>query len=394
MKKLKIAIFTAARSDFGIMKNIILRAEKDKRFDLQLLIGSAHKSNAFGLSKNEIEKLKIKNKNFFRFKYSGSTERDILKYFCNTIKETQKKFLKNRPDWVLIMGDRYEMLAIAICCLTYRIPIAHFCGGSETLGSLDDKYRIAISKMSMIHFLETKYHKKNLIKNQITKNLYIVGSPALEEIQIRNNNVKAMKNSKKKLIKELKINFKKKIVTACFHPETTSSIAENIKKLNIFIKFLKGLDENIIFTFPNADAGFNKYIKIIIKELSNIENIKLIKNLGLKKYYDLLSISSIMIGNSSSGIIESASFNLPAINLGERQKNRFSPKNVINCSFNANIIKKKYNKALGIKTKIINPYCRKNCSKKVLDILYKKSKKIVTNQYSSLNDFQYRTKSN
>jgi GDP/UDP-N,N'-diacetylbacillosamine 2-epimerase (hydrolysing) len=353
------------------MKNIILRAENDKRFELDLIIGSAHKTDIFGLTKNEIKTLKIKNKKIFHFKYSGSSEKDILKYFNNTIKATQNFFLKNKPDCALILGDRYEMLAIAISCLIYRVPIAHFCGGSETLGSLDDKFRFAISKMSTIHFLETRHHKQNLIKNQITKNLHIVGAPALEELEIKKRNKKKINNDKQLLIKELNINPNKKIVTACFHPETTSSISYNVKNLNIFIKFLKSIDANIIFTFPNADTGFKEYIKLITSKLSNKKNVKLVKNLGIKKYYNLLDISSILIGNSSSGIIESASFNLPSINLGERQKNRYSPKNVIHCPYNLNLIKKNYNKIVNSKKKIKNPYYKKNCSKRVLDILYK-----------------------
>lgn len=372
MKKLKIAIFTVARSDFGIMKNIILRAENDKRFELDLIIGSAHKTNIFGQTINEIKTLKIKNKKNFLFKYSGSSEKDILKYFNSTIKETQKFFLKNKPDCALILGDRYEMLAIAISCLIYRVPIAHFCGGSETLGSLDNKFRFAISKMSTIHFLETRHHKQNLIKNQITKNLHIVGAPALEELEIRKKNKKIINNDKKILIKELNINPNKNVVTACFHPETTSSISYNLKNLNIFIKFLRSIDANIIFTFPNADTGFKEYIKLITNKLSYKKNVKLVKNLGIKKYYNLLEISSILIGNSSSGIIESASFNLPTINLGERQKNRYSPKNVIHCPYNLNLIKKNYNKIVNSIIKIKNPYYKKNCSKNVLDILYKK----------------------
>jgi GDP/UDP-N,N'-diacetylbacillosamine 2-epimerase (hydrolysing) len=376
MKKLKIALFTAARSDFGIMQNIILRAERDRRFKLDVIVGSAHKTNIFGSTKNEIRNFKIKNRNFFHFEYSGSSEKDILKYFTNTINETQKKILKNKPDCVLITGDRYEMLAVALCCFIYRIPIAHFCGGSETLGSLDDKYRFAISKMASIHFLETKYHRQNLNRNQITKNLYVVGAPALEEIEIRKKNKKKTNKSKEQLIKELNLNLNNLIVTACFHPETTSSIEYNIKNLNIFIKFLKTINANIIFTFPNADAGFEKYIKLIKKKLSNNKNIKLIKNLGIKKYYNLLDISSVLIGNSSSGIIESASFNLPTINLGNRQKNRFSPKNVTHCPFNFSLIKKNYNKVCNSIIKIKNPYYKKNCSKKVLDILFKKLNKI------------------
>jgi len=377
MKKLNLTYFTAARSDFGIMKNIILQAQKDKRFKLKLLVGSAHTSNIFGLTVDEIKILGIHNKEFFNFKYSKSTEKHILQYFINTLIETKKFFSKHKPDCVLIMGDRYEMLAVALACLFYKIPIAHFCGGSETLGSVDNKFRYTISKFSAIHFLETNRHKKNLINNKINKNLHVVGAPALEELEFNNENKNKIKN---KLIKELNIDKKKKIITTCFHPETTKDFKSNLKNLEIFIRFIKSLDENVILTYPNADEGFEKYIDFIKKRLKDSNNIKIVKNLGLRKYYALLNLSAIMIGNSSSGIIESASFNLPTINLGIRQKNRFAPKNVRHCPFNYKLMKNCYNKIINSKLKINNPYHKINCAKNALNIIYRilnKNKKIL-----------------
>jgi GDP/UDP-N,N'-diacetylbacillosamine 2-epimerase (hydrolysing) len=370
MKQLKIAIFTVARSDFGIMKNIILRAEKDRRFNLSLIVGSAHSSSIFGNTKKEIDKIKVKTKKFFKFKYNNSSKENILTYFRKTMMETQKLFANYKPACALILGDRYEMMAIALCCINYNIPIAHFCGGSETLGSLDDKYRFAISKMAKIHFLETKLHKKNIIKNQIFKNLYVVGSPALESIKDKQK-FKSRESSLKKL--KLDINISKKIVTACFQPETTRSIEFNKKNLKLLLIFLKTLNVNIIFTFPNADVGFKDYVRLINQMLKGMSNVNIVKSLGVERYYEALTLSSLLIGNSSSGIVESASFNLPTINLGSRQKNRFAPKNVHHCPFNLKSIQKKYNKLINKKKANFasNPYYKKNCSKKVLDIIYK-----------------------
>lgn len=369
MKKLKICLFTVARSDLGIMKNIILRAERDPRFDLSLIIGSAHKASVFGKTKKEIEKLNIKKKKFLKFNYKKSSVQNILTYFRNTMKEIQDLFSYYKPDCALILGDRYEMMAIALCCVNFKIPIAHFCGGSETLGSLDNIYRISISKMSKFHFLETNYHKNNLIKNKINDNLYVVGAPALEELEL-----KKKFDSKINLIKKLNLDIdpQKKIITACFHPETTMPTIYNIKNLKIFLQFLLNIKENIIFTYPNADTGFEEYIRLVNDMFRSKVNINLFKNLGIENYYEVLNISSILIGNSSSGIIESASFNLPTINLGDRQKNRFAPKNVFHCPFDEEKIKKKFNELMKIKSKkkIQNPYFKKNCSKNTLDIIY------------------------
>ena len=164
MIKKNLAIFTVARSDFGIMKNIIAKSEKDKRFNLYLVIGSAHKSRIFGRTINETKEVKVKNKIKFNFSYTDSKKEDILNYFQKTLREANDFFSKHKIDASIILGDRYEMLAISIACLNYNVPIMHFGGGSETLGSLDNIYRYSISKMAFAHFLETNHHKKNLIK--------------------------------------------------------------------------------------------------------------------------------------------------------------------------------------------------------------------------------------
>lgn len=366
----KIAIFSAARSDFGILKNLIVALEKDKRFNLNLIINSAHISNKFGKTVNEIEKIKIKKKIYLKFKYKESNPKNLIFYFNNITKEICDYVEKNKPNAFIIMGDRYEMLACAFACLQYQIPIVHLCGGSITLGSLDNIYRDSISKMSSIHLVESKFHKKRLGKIDIQKNIYIVGAPALE-------NIKSIKvNSISNVIKEfnIKMDYNKKTIIACFHPETNINIRENTGNLKKFLIFLRNRSENIIFTYPNADHGFNEYIKKINYHLLNKNNCSIIKNLGIKNYYTLLSNSDVLIGNSSSGMIESSSFKIPTINLGNRQKKRFHGKNVIHCSFEVNEIEKSINKALSKKfikkiSKIKNPFFRQNTSKEIIKIL-------------------------
>ncbi len=371
MNKKNLAIFTVARSDFGIMQNIIYRSERDKRFNLYLIIGSAHKSKIFGKTFNEINSIKIRNKTVFKFGYSKSSKKAISKYFNKTLREAKLFFKKNRIDAALILGDRYEMLAISIACLNYNIPIVHFCGGSKTLGSLDDVYRYCISKIATVHLIETDYHKKNLTKIGVKKNVNVVGAPALETIK---------KNliNKEKLIKNLKLPFdpQKKIVVACFNPETKRDKKYNIKNLKVFLNFLLQLNENLIITYPNADVGFTDYIKMIKRFLAKKENTKIIKSLGIKNYFSLLKFSSILIGNSSSGIIESASFKIPTINLGQRQNGRLVPRNVIHSKFTLKEIRKSFIKASSKKfisglKKIKNPYFKKNTSKNSLDLIYK-----------------------
>lgn len=368
MIRKNLAIFTAGRSDFGIMENIIAKSEKDKRFNLYLVIGSAHKSKTFGRTINETKKLKVKNKIQFKFDYQGSKKKDILNYFQKTLHEANNFFSKRRIDASIILGDRYEMLAISIASLNYNVPIMHFGGGSETLGSLDNVYRYSISRMASVHFLETNHHKNNLKKIGIKKNLFVVGAPSLE-------------NLNKRLDKKKKFNFiynnKKKIIAACFHPETTKSKSFNLKNISILLKFLSKIDANIVFTYPNADLGFKDYIKLINKYLKNKENSAIVENLGILNYHNLLNRADLLIGNSSSGIIESASFKIPVINVGDRQKNRFTNKNVLHSKFSINNLQKCYNKAMSNKfnsslRKIKSIYYKKNTAKNSLNIIYNK----------------------
>ena len=365
---INLAVFTAARSDFGIIRNLITLIEKDQRFNLTLLINSAHSENKFGNTDKEIKEISVKNKVYLKFKYRNSEPEDILNYYAKITQEISNFIKKSRPAAFIIMGDRYEMLAAAFTCLQYQVPIIHLCGGSITLGSLDNIYRDNISKMSDLHLVETIWHKNRLKKIGIQKNVFVVGAPALENLHV------FKKTFFSEVIKKfnLKIDISKKIIVACFHPETNISKKKNIKNLKNFLIFLKSRNENIILTYPNADSGFNDYIKIIKLYLSNKKNFNIVKNLGIKYYYSLLKTSDILIGNSSSGIVESASFNLATINLGNRQKNRIANSNVIHSNFELKRINDAYKKTKNkkYKKKIKNIYYKKNSSLKCLNLIY------------------------
>jgi len=364
MKK-KLLIFTFARSDYGILQNIIKKLNENINFDVTLVIGSNHLSKKFGNTFKEIYKNKIKFKKI-NLNYKFSSTNIILDNIASLISQLSNIFNKMSFHGAIILGDRYEMFGASIACKNYDIPIFHLCGGSITDGSLDNYYRFNISNMSTYHFVETLSHKKELIKHNIKKNIFISGSPSLEF-------------NKKKIISkkifEKKYNFsfnKNKIIIACFHPNTKISILENINDLKILLRFLNNTNDKVIFTYPNADKGFNEYIKEIKNQLIDKEKNLLVQSLGKFDYFSVLNFSDILIGNSSSGIIESASFKIPTINLGERQKGRFKVRNVYNSPFNEKKIFQIYNKIINYKSKKIffslkNPYYKKNSSNFIIN---------------------------
>lgn len=370
---MKLAIFSSARSDFGILNSLIIRLKDDKRFKPYLIVGGAHTSKIFGNTIEEIEKIRIK-KIFLKFKYSNSKEYNILKSAELTLQKSNKILKKNKFDGAIILGDRYETMLFSFCCLFYKIPIIHLSGGSITEGSIDDIFRFSISKMAKIHLIETDFHKKNLLKIGLKKNLYVVGSPALENINYKFKNIQLSFDEKKFLNEK-----KEKKIIACFHPETTKSLKENLYNLKILIKFLNSKKHKITFTFPNADEGFGEIIKIIKKELK--KGSLIIPSLGIKKYHFFLKKCDLLIGNSSSGIVESCSFKIPCLNIGDRQKGRFAPSNVLHTNFKIKDINQKYKTALSKKfrkkiKKIVNPYEKKHTSQKICNYIYSNLKNV------------------
>ena len=366
----KILVFSAGRSDFGILKNLIKKINLSKEFNLTLVIGPAHNTNVFGSTNNEINELKIKSQINLKFKKNNSNKFDILNSMSDIIKEISSKLKNKKYTAAIVLGDRYESLNFALCCFNLRIPIIHIGGGSITLGSLDDIYRKCISQMASLHLVENIHNKKNLKDIGLSKNIFITGAPALENIAKKKN---------PKLIFGDKfddyIYSKKKRILACFHPETNISKKTNLNYLKNFISFLNHTNQKILFTYPNADEGYMDYIKMIENRL-NKNNSIIVKNLGIEKYHSMLHCSDLIIGNSSSGIIESCSFKIACINLGNRQKKRLAPKNVIHSSFEINDMKRAYNKALSKKfnlklNHIKNPYEVKNSTTKIFEIVKK-----------------------
>lgn len=368
IKKKRLAIFSIARSDFSIIKNILTSLDLlNSNVDIYLYIGPGH-SNFFGSNihfrKNFFKRIKI-----YKANINYQKDLDTNKLFEKNFQICNKFVKEKKITHCLITGDRYEALAYTISCFNNNIQIAHLCGGGTTHGALDEKYRNCISNLANLHLVETALHKRKLNEFGISKNIFIVGAPGLHI------NKKDL-IEKKKIAKSFLINKKylDNIVLVIFHPETILSIEENKINLKILLDFLKSKNHYYILFYPNADSGYTEYIRII-NDLK-ITNSKIFKSLKPNQYHSLLNISKFMIGNSSSGIIETAFFKLPVINLGDRQKGRPKNLNVVDCVFSTKSINKKYNQILSKlfsdKLKNINDiYYKKNCTSLIIKILKK-----------------------
>jgi len=359
----KIFLVTSTRADFGLYKNLIQELDKSNYFDLKIIATGTHFSKKHGYSFSEIKK---SNTKVFK-KIFISNKVNSPKYLLDDIGILSKNIFylikKDKPDLFILLGDRYEIFAVAISAYISRIPIAHIHGGEITQGSLDDGYRHSISKFSNIHFVSNKIYRKRLIQlGENPKSIFNVGSLGVENIY------KTKFITEKDLERKLKIKLKKKILLVCLHPEITKN--QTIKLVQETLNSLKYFkDKTIIFTLPGADLFNDIIFAKIRKFVKNFPNSYLFKTLGSQRFLSLLKIADVMIGNSSSGVLEVPVFK----NL--LQKGREISSNVLNVRVNRFEIKKKINfifsKKFNLK-KIDSTFKRKNTSKLILNILKRK----------------------
>ena len=372
--KTKICFISGSRSDYGIASNLLKKIEKSKNFHLSLIVSCMHLSSKYGNTFKEIENdgLKITKKIFIPV--NSNKKLNLSKSAGVALIKFSKILSDLKPDLVLLVGDRYETFAAAFASLIYNIPVAHLHGGELTLSSIDDSMRHSITKMSSIHFVSNKIYKKRVEQlGENPKNIHIVGSLGVENI------TKSTLYKKQDVEKKIKLNLKKNNFLVTFHPETIKG--KYFSKL-IFpvIKCLeKTKDTNIIFTSPNSDPG-NLFIKKIIQKSCrlNKNRFKFIKSMGQKLYFSYLKHCNLVIGNSSSGIIEVPSFKIPTINLGTRQEGRVKSLSVIDTNYSIKLFKKALMHALSSNFKkklktLQNPYFKKNTSDQILRILNKKN---------------------
>ncbi len=328
MKK-KILIVTSTRAEYGLLKKLIILMKKEKSFSTKLLVTGNHFEKKFGNTFNEIiqDKLKIDYK--INIKIGGDSAGEIAKYFS---KQSEKvSFIldqKFRPDLVILLGDRFEILSIASISKIYNIPICHLHGGETTEGSIDNKIRHAISKLSSLHFVSHNMHKRKLLKMGEKSNL-IFNYGALGLNDLKNFNL-----SKEKIEKKIKLSINKKTFVVTFHPETLNKTT-NLTISNLLNALNKFKNVNFIFTCPNMDEDHAKVFVKIKSYVKKNKNSIFIKSLGKQLYFNLLKIIDGVIGNSSSGIIEVPSFNIPTINIGDRQKGRLQSKTIYNSGQNS-----------------------------------------------------------
>jgi len=363
----RITVTTGTRAEYGILKPLLQQIDRSKKVELILIVCGMHLSKKHGNTISDIKKDGFKISKKIDMMPKGNTNYDMSKGLGIGIKEFSNVFKKFRPDLNLILGDRDEALASALAAFHMIIPNAHISGGDKTKAGLDESIRHAITKISNIHFPITKKSRQRIIKmGESPKFVFNVGSPSIDMIY------KKQIISKNDLEKKYRLKFSGNDILLIQHPITTEP-KKSKNQISILIKGVLKTKQTVFAIAPNSDAGNNEIFQAL--ETSSKKNPKfyLFKNIKREDYLGFLKYSKVLVGNSSSGIVEAAYLNTNVINIGTRQKNRESDSNVHHIEKpTINTIEKTINKILKLKNEKIKNhfiYGKGNSCSKILKIL-------------------------
>lgn len=364
----KVCVITATRAEYGLLKPLMQLIKESNQLQLQIIATGAHLSPEFGLTYKNIENDGFIIDEKVEILLSSDTPGSIAKTMGMAMMGMADVLPKLKPDLIVILGDRYEMLSIASAATIFRIPIAHLHGGEITEGAYDDAIRHSITKMSHLHFTSTEEYKKRVIQmGESPENVFNVGAIGLDNIR----DLKLL--SKEELEADLDIKFKKYNYQVTFHPETLGNLSSSEQFQNLLNVVEKQEDSFFIFTKANADTDgriINQMIDDFVQKHSNIA--KTFNSLGTLRFLSVVKICTAIVGNSSSGILEAPSLHTPTINIGDRQKGRIQASSITNVDNSENGISSGFESVKKIVaenklSEVKNPYDNGGASQEILN---------------------------
>lgn len=364
----KIAILTAARAEYGLLKNVIKKLIERKEIKVKVLVTGMHLSPEFGMTIKEIENDGVVVDKKIEILLSSDSSVAVSKAMGLALISFSEYFSESEPDALLVLGDRYETLAVCIAAMNERIPIIHIHGGESTEGAIDEAVRHSITKMSNLHFTSTENYRKRVIQlGEHPQNVFNVGALGVE------NALNTELYSKDEFKDAYGIDLNQKYAVGTFHPVTLENDSAESQIKEIIKAISKYPDMQFIFTKANADENGRIINENLKKAQENKDNILLIDSLGMKGYLSAISNALFVIGNSSSGLVEAPAFHIPTINIGDRQKGRIQGETIINCIPEekeiCDAIGKAIDKEFVLKIgSAKNPYGRGNTSDSIVDI--------------------------
>lgn len=359
----KIAVITATRAEYGLLSPVIreLRKREDQDLRIDLIVTGTHLSQQYGMTIEEIDE-----RIDFRIPISvkSDSELDISNNQAEVLIKFTELFIKERYSAVIILGDRYETLAIAIAAGNTRTPIFHLCGGDTTEGALDEWIRHSISKISYLHFVTNEDSRRRVIQmGEDPRRVFNFGSTSIDNI------LRAADMSKEEALESIGLD--DCLYAVCtYHPVTMENESVDGQVEELMKAIIAFPDIQFIFTKSNADQGGARINQLLDAAEGRIPNLHVFTSLGVRRYLSLMRHAEFVLGNSSSGIIETPSFHVPTVNIGDRQKGRLECDSIINCATDTEAIIEAINFALSDEHKkicanTISPYGEGNAGKQI-----------------------------
>lgn len=370
--QLHLCVVTGTRADYGVMRSFIRDVQADPFFKLSLLVTGSHLSTEFGCTLTEIQDDGIEVAQKVEMLISSDTTTAQAKSLGLGIIGYTDALNVIDPDYILILGDRYEMLGVASTALILNIPIIHLHGGELSFGVIDEAVRHSITKMAELHFVSTEAYRKRVIQlGENPERVFYVGSLGVEnmnefELPARHD-----------LLCELGLPIEQECIVITYHPDSSHNVEQYINALLLVLDHYS--DYTLVFTMPNVDAGYARIKNAIELFMQERSNVFVFNSLGQQRYFGLVAHAIAVIGNSSSGIIEVPSFGIPTVNIGDRQAGRIAADSVITCIAQRDDIEKAPIQALSPEfrstcRRTLNPYFKQDCRKNIMNIIKEQSK--------------------
>jgi UDP-hydrolysing UDP-N-acetyl-D-glucosamine 2-epimerase len=365
--KRTIAVVTTSRADYSHLYWPLHDLARHPDVNLQLIVMGAHLSPQFGETVGEIEKDGFAIAARVECLLNSDTDVGMAKTLGLAVLSLAEVLGKMRPDLLLLIADRYEMLAPAAVALTLRIPIAHIEGGEISQGAIDDAVRNALTKMSHVHFTSTEGARSRVIAmGEEPWRVHRAGAPSLDHLR------RSTLLSREQLQQKLDLDLKRLTALVAYHPVTI--VRDTTQEADAVFAALCEVEAQLLFCYPNADAGSLSLLERTRAFLEAHRDARVFVNLDPITYWSLMGQVNAMIGNSSSGIMEAASFALPVVNIGMRQQGRERAQNVLDTEAEAGAIKAKVREAMSPAFRksmngMTNPYGNGRAAERIVEVL-------------------------
>lgn len=368
----KICVVTGTRAEYGLMSRLIRLINDSDKTLLQLIATNMHLSPRFGNTYQEIEAdgIKIDKKVPIIDDNAPDTAVETLYSMSRALSGFAEAYAELKPDLVVVLGDRYEILAAATAALIERIPVAHLHGGEITEGAYDDAIRHSITKMSHLHFTSTEEYRKRVIQlGEQPERVFNVGALGVENIK------KLPLMSKEEIEREIDFEIDGNTILVTYHPVTLGNRTAK-EDIDDFIAALEERkDLRVIFTMPNSDTGGQFIVDAINGFVTrNADRAKAYKSLGVLRYLSVMQQVAAVVGNSSSGLLEVPSFGIPTLNIGDRQNGRIAAESVYNCASDKTSVLEGLGKVLSKEFResayvVRNPYEKANTAEEIFKVI-------------------------